>query len=990
MPPAGGDEREHDAKAADDKDAKTLSPQTPQGAEGFAAPAPTDTPQSERYELGPLLGSGGMGKVYKAFDRKLKRSVALKFLRAADAQLETRFLQEAQAQARVEHAFVCRVYEVGRIGELPYIAMQFIDGQTLREAAKTMTVAGKVAVLRDVAEAVHAAHGLGLIHRDIKPANILIGKAPGSPPFICDFGLARDLAQPGTTQQGALLGTPQYMAPEQARGEHDQIDARTDVYGLGATLYEALTGRPPFEGKSNLQTLYKMMHEEPAPPRQLAPSLPVDLESVVLKCLEKEPARRYPTARALAEDLQRTLDGEPVQARRVSPPARALRWVQRNKALSAALLALLLVGLAPFALPLLERGGHVIVAVADFDNLTGERDLDGLSGMLITSLEQSQRLTVLTRSRMFDLLQQLGKPDGTRIDEALGREVAQSAGAQALVLSTVRKFDALYVVELRVLDPRTGETVVALKEQGTGKASVPRLIDQLSSRARRSLKEPGALAAAPVADVTTRDLQAYEHYFKGDALIDRLHFTAAVEEYRAALAIDPSFALASYRLAYSLMWLHDAARAREAIDRALSQPLRLPEKERLMARGVSASLYSHGREAYAAYLECANRFPSEKECVFMVGDVIFHGGYFAPAIDFFHKALKLDPTMERAWQHLLWADQLLAKDELPLDARQYVARTGTPEAYGQLGRALAARGQLQEAAATLETARTLFPHSPVPAESAGALAAFRFDIDAAVRELKPLAADPSLSPHQRAGAGITLGGALTQGGRIREAIQAYGDAARDARSGGDGELEAVAIAQEALNRFLYLRDAAGARKLMADAFARGVPETWFGFVYPLLGDLDKYASVLKSSGDPLVEASVAAFTARVKGDDLAAAVGLEALAGKSPYQDFLSYVLSDCYAQAHDDARAILTLKRAQALFPSVIAPGPGFASALRARSDHELGRLYERTQQPGLALEATQRFLRAWDKADKDLPELKEARARAERLSPTGKIELR
>ncbi len=965
-----------------------MAPETPPVSDPGAPSAP---PQSERYEIGELIGSGGMGKVYKAFDRKLKRPVALKFLRGADAQLETRFLHEAQAQARVEHASVCRVYEVGRIGELPYIAMQYIDGQTLREAAKGMSVEDKVAVVRDIAEAVHAAHSQGLIHRDIKPANILIAKAPGTPPSICDFGLARDLAQPGNTLQGTLLGTAQYMAPEQARGEHDKLDARTDVYGLGATLYEALTGHPPFEGATNLQTLYKMMHEEPAPPRKHVPSLPADLESVVLKCLEKDPQRRYSTARAFAEDLQRTLDGEPVLARRASVLDRALRRVRRNKALAAALLALLLVGLLPFAPPLVEwgaRGGHVVVAVADFDNQTGEPDLDSLSGMLITSLEQSKRLTVLTRSRMFDLLQQLGKPDVARIDEALGREVAQKAGAQALVLATIRKFDALYVVELKILDPRSSETVVALKEEGTGKASLPRLIDQLSLHARRSLRENGA-SSAPVADVTTRDLEAYEHYFRGDQFIDHLRFTRAADEDRAALALDHSFALASYRLAYALMWLHDGPRARQAIDRALAQPARLPEKERLLARGVSASLYSHGKEAYDVYQECEARFPAEKECVFMVGDVIFHGGSFSFAIDHFRKALALDPGMERAWQHLIWADQLLTRDELLADAREYVARVGSPEAHAQLGRALAARGQLQEAAATLEKARQLFPRSPVPPQSAGALDAWLFDIDGAVRELTPLAGSAQPS-RERSSARVTLAGALTQGGRIREALQTYGEAAREARGEGEGELEATALASEALLRFLYLRDADGARKIVADAGARGVPETWFGFVYPLLGDLEKYASVLKSSGDPLAEQSVAVFQARVKGDYLKAAAGIESLAAKSPYQDFLYYVLSDTYGQGHDDARAIEKLKRAQAIFPSVTEPGPGFAGAFRARGDYELGRLYERTHQPALALEATRRFLRAWAKADADLPELKDARERAARLVSAGKIELR
>ena len=951
--------------------------------------APSPPPQSERYEVGELLGSGGMGKVYKAFDRKLKRPVALKFLRTADAHLESRFLQEAQAQARVEHASVCRVYEAGRIGELPYIAMQYIDGQTLREAAKGMTVATRVAVLRDIALAVHAAHGQGLIHRDIKPANILIARAEGTPPSICDFGLARDLAQPGTTLQGALLGTPQYMAPEQARGEHDKIDARTDVYGLGATLYEALTGRPPFEGTSNLQTLYRMMHEEPVPPRRHVPTLPADLESVVLKCLEKDPQRRYPSASALAGDLQRTLDGEPVQARPAGVIERALRRLRRNKALTAALLALLLVGLLPLVLPLFDsRSGPVVVAVADFDNQTGERDLDGLSGMLITSLEQSNRLTVLTRSRMFDLLQQLGRPEVARIDEALGREVARKASAQALVLATVHKFDSLYVVDLKVLDPRSNQYLVALKEEGTGKASLPRLIDRLSSQARRSLKESGA-SSRPVADVTTPDLNAYEHYFRGDQSVDHLRFTRAREEFRAALAIDPSFALASYRLAYSLMWLHDGPRAREAIDLALQHPERLPEKERLMARGVSASMHSQGKEAYDAYLECETRFPAEKECAFMVGDVIFHGGYFSYAIDHFRKALALDPAMERAWQHLLWAEQLLARDELLPDAREYVARAGTDESYAHLGRALAARGLIDQARQTLEKSRQLFPHSAVPLESLASLDAWLFDVDGAVRELAPVV-DPSRPAPDRAIGRLTLAAALTQGGRIREALEAYAEAARQARTAGEAELEATALMGEALLRFLYLRDADGARKIAADAAARGLPDTWFGFLYPLLGDLDKYAAVLKSAGDPLAEQSVAIFQARVKGDYSKAAAGIEALSVKSPYQDYLYYVLADSYSQGHDDARAIETLKRAQATFPSVSSPGTGFAAAFRGRSDDELGRLYERTRQPALALEATRRFLRAWAKADPDLPELKEARAREARLLSAGKIELR
>src|SRR5207248_2726625 len=204
-------------------------PAQPEGSEtpAFATPAGVARlPQSERYEFQELIGSGGMGKVYRAFDHKLKRMVALKFLRGTDAALERRFLQEAQAQARVDHPGVCKVYEVGRIDEEPYIAMQLIDGETLRDAAQHLSVQQKLALLQETAEAVHAAHKLGLVHRDIKPANILIEAASdGLRAYITDFGLARDTQEPGESVQGALLGTPQYMAPERSEEHTSELQS---------------------------------------------------------------------------------------------------------------------------------------------------------------------------------------------------------------------------------------------------------------------------------------------------------------------------------------------------------------------------------------------------------------------------------------------------------------------------------------------------------------------------------------------------------------------------------------------------------------------------------------------------------------------------------------------------------------------------------------------------------------------------------------------
>lgn len=283
-----------------------------------------------RYEVGELLGSGGMAEVYRAFDPMLNRQVALKFLRETDREHLARFIREARAQALVGNDHICDVYEAGVMDGRPFIAMRCIDGVTLADAALRMSVDEKVAVMAEVAEAVHAAHRTGLVHRDIKPNNIMVeARAEGGwHPWVLDFGLARDESMDTMTTIGTVVGTPPYMAPEQARGERNKIDRRTDVYALGATLYDLLSGRPPFTGESSVAVMMKVLSEDARPLRELDPSIPMDLDTIVLKCLEKDPARRYDSARAVAEDLRRYLDGEPIAARRTTF---VHRWVRRAK-----------------------------------------------------------------------------------------------------------------------------------------------------------------------------------------------------------------------------------------------------------------------------------------------------------------------------------------------------------------------------------------------------------------------------------------------------------------------------------------------------------------------------------------------------------------------------------------------------------------------------------------------------------------------------------
>lgn len=312
-------------------------------SEPEVAPGTYPVDQWDRYRFVRFLGQGGMGKVYLAEDLSLSRKVALKFFRGEDAILLARFLQEARAQARIVHDHVGKVYEVGDVEGKQYIAMQYIDGKTLGDAAQEMVLDQKIRVMRQVAEALHSAHMSGLIHRDIKPSNIMLEKTETGEwkPYVVDFGLAKELHASGMTVSGVLLGTPAYMPPEQARGEIREMDRRSDVYSLGATLHEILCGKPPFDGPP-LDVLRQVLEEDPVPLRKLNPRVPEDLETIVLKCLQKEPQRRYDSARALAEDLENYLEGDPVVARRSSVTYRVFTRARKHKWTSAAILVAIL------------------------------------------------------------------------------------------------------------------------------------------------------------------------------------------------------------------------------------------------------------------------------------------------------------------------------------------------------------------------------------------------------------------------------------------------------------------------------------------------------------------------------------------------------------------------------------------------------------------------------------------------------------------------
>ncbi len=296
-----------------------------------------------RYDLLRKLGEGGMGKVYLARDLKLDRVVAIKGLGRSDPDDLERFSREARLAAGLRHPNLVEVFDIVADGPNHFISMRYVDGRPLSELCteRTRPLPALVEALAQAAEGLEHAHAAGIVHRDVKPANILVDATDRA--SLTDFGLARRLdGATRVTKSGVVLGTPAYMAPEQAQGDPRRVDARSDVYGLGASLYEVLTGRPPFDGDSVIEVLGAVVRDDPVPPRRLAPRAPRDLELVCLKAIDKDPGLRYATAGEFAAELRRWLAREPVLAAPPSAARRLRRWISRHRVLSVAAAALLL------------------------------------------------------------------------------------------------------------------------------------------------------------------------------------------------------------------------------------------------------------------------------------------------------------------------------------------------------------------------------------------------------------------------------------------------------------------------------------------------------------------------------------------------------------------------------------------------------------------------------------------------------------------------
>ena len=396
------------------------------------------------YELLKEVGRGGQGVVFRARQKSLNRTVALKVISLGQWASKThlkRFRLEAEAAARLEHPGIVPIHEVGERDGQCYFSMKFIEGGQLDEVTKRepMSIRHAVELITKVARTVHYAHEHGILHRDIKPGNILLDQK--GEPHLTDFGLARLVeSESSVTHTLEVLGTPSYMSPEQAVGNNAAVSSVTDVYGLGAVLYQLLTGHPPFAGGTTYETIKLLLDTEPRKPRLLNPKIDRDLSTICLKCLEKDPKRRYSSALALAEDLDRWLKHEPIRARRTGVVSRGRKWARRNP--SSAILAASLVALAAASSWIVSKSEFVRhpattgIAVLPFENLSGQKEkaafVDGVQDDILTKLAKIADLKVISRTSVMDYrgkrnMRQIG--DELRVSHVLEGSV-RMVGAQ--------------------------------------------------------------------------------------------------------------------------------------------------------------------------------------------------------------------------------------------------------------------------------------------------------------------------------------------------------------------------------------------------------------------------------------------------------------------------------------------------------------------------------------------------------------------------------
>jgi len=649
-----------------------------------------------RYEVIEELGKGGMGRVYRIYDTKVQEDLALKLIHpeiAADKKVLERFNNELKVARKIVHKNVCRMYHLSEEKGTHYITMEYVAGEDLKSFIRRsgqLAVGTAIKIARQICEGLSEAHKSGIIHRDLKPGNIMIDKE--GKVRIMDFGIARSLLGKGITSEGSIIGTPEYMSPEQVEGK--DADQRSDIYALGIILFEMVTGRVPFEGETPFSVAFKHKTELPVAPKKFHPQLPEDLNRLILRCLEKAREKRYQTAEELLAELNR-IEGDIPTAERLAPKRKTIvskevtiKFFPKKLIVPAICLFLIAVGLfflkkslfrkeSPLPLPMENS-----IAVISFSNLTGDPHNDSLikavPNLLITKFEAMGFSYVATWEHLQDLLKQMDKDPNAPIDADTGIEVCRRDGVNALVVGSITKAGNIFATNIKVLDVKTKKSLASATSQGEGDDSILKTqIDELAGQITDSLDIGGHQTgiSSLVSDVSTTSLEAYRFYLAGVEAFQNYHHSRARQHFLDALGIDPEFASAYLWLARSSRQLGLDEDGKESLEKALALVDRVNPKEKLYILAYHAIYAENNQDKGIQILrQLVAKYPKEKESHVALGSRYYSQHLYEESLQQFQAVIELDPDHGPALNAMTVIYRLKGDYERALDyAKQYVS-----------------------------------------------------------------------------------------------------------------------------------------------------------------------------------------------------------------------------------------------------------------------------------------------------------------------------
>jgi tetratricopeptide (TPR) repeat protein/predicted Ser/Thr protein kinase len=634
-----------------------------------------------RYEILQLLGQGGMGAVYKAQDRELERFVALKVIRpelAVQPEILHRFKQELILARQVTHKNVIRIFDLGEADGIKFITMEFIEGQDLKSLLIKQGKLSReecVRIIEQICLALEVAHGEGVVHRDLKPQNIMLDKSGHV--FVMDFGIARSTAVPGMTQTGTVLGTPEYMSPEQVMGEH--VDARSDLFTLGVIFYELLTGDMPYKAETAQKAMFKRTRELPKPATQLDPTVPKYLSDVAEKCLQLDVSLRYQSARQLCDELEAWRGGASKRSIAIERPSQPVVTSPKSRLASrltlGAIAAIVLLALAAiifrgrlfskFNEKSLPAAPALSLAILPFRNASGDPSLDWLGSsvaeMLSTDVGQSASLRTVSSERVEQIERDLRVSPDAALDDPTIKRLADFSNADTLVTGHYAKFGDQVRIDATVRDLKRGRAT-PLKTEVVSEKDIMSAVDHLAADVRQNLELSGSVVKELQQQSfkpSSNSLAALRDYDAGLQLVREGKNLEAVKQFQASTTEDPNFALAFSQLAQTYVNLGQDNEADEYSRKAVELSDNLPSQEKYLIVGRRDEILKNYPKAIDDYSSFVNSSPGDADVLFDLGRLQESSGAFDKARELYSRVITLDPKR---------VDALLAMGRVEIEA----------------------------------------------------------------------------------------------------------------------------------------------------------------------------------------------------------------------------------------------------------------------------------------------------------------------------------